>query len=310
MRRPPTLATVLLGVALAAVACGDGTAVPDSGPAPEPTDFPVVVEAANGSVTVTERPKSIISLSPTATESLFAIGAGDQVVAVDEYSTYPAAAPVTDLSGLTPNIEAIMAFEPDLVVVANDIDGIVDALTDLGTPVLLQPAAVELADVYAQIEQLGAVTGRIAEAVRLVTQMQAEVTEITDGLSGSVPGLTYYHELDSTLYTVTSSTFIGRIYATFGLQNIADAVDPDGSGYPQLSAEYVIETDPDIIFLTDCCGENLETVAARPGWSSMTAVDRGAVVVVEDDLASRWGPRVVSYLRSVAAAVNSVAVGA
>ena len=104
-----------------------------------------VIEAANGTVEITARPEAIVSLSPTATEMLFAIGAGDQVVAVDEFSYYPEEAPVTELSGFTPNLEAIGAYAPDLVVVANDLDGIVGALEAVGVPVLLLPAAAEFA---------------------------------------------------------------------------------------------------------------------------------------------------------------------
>ena len=117
--------------------------------------------------------------------------------------------------------------------------------------------------------------------------------------------LTYYHELDPTFFTVTSATFIGQVYTLLGLDNIADPADADGYGYPQLSAEYIVEQDPDLIFLADtkCCGQTPETVAARPGWSELTAVTTGAIVPLDDDVASRWGPRVVDFLRTVATKV-------
>lgn len=311
--------TRLIAGALAALAMlGACSVSPTTSEAPavdEPTTeapdtaFPVTVVAANGEVTIDERPQAIVSLSPTATEMVFAVGAGDQVVAVDEYSYFPEEAPVTDLSGFTPNLEAISVFDPDLVVVSDDVGGIIGALGGLGIPVLHLPAAWTLDDVWAQIEELGAATGHLAEAVRLTGELQARVDEIL--ASGRPESLTYFHELDSSLFTATSVTFIGEVYSLLGLGNIADVADPDGSGYPQLSPEYVLEADPDVIFLADAAyGESAETVAARPGWADLTAVRTGAVFAVDADIASRWGPRIVDFLETVAedlASLESVA---
>ncbi len=325
MRRKLTL-TLALAVVLAA--CGGGAEPPASTVPPEtsttsvstttttaPTTtttvddgFPVTVAAANGDVTVEERPVAVVSLSPTATEMLFAIGAGDQVVAVDDQSNYPEEAPTTDLSGFTPNVEAIAAFEPDLVVVSFDPGDLVSSLEALGIPVLLQPAAVSLDDVYAQIEQLGAATGNLAEAAALVAEMQSEIDRIVASVPDRDEPLTYYHELDPTFYSVTSSTFIGQVYSLLGLESIADPADTDGFGYPQLSVEYILDQDPDLIFLADtkCCGQSPETVAERPGWSELTAVRSGAVIPLDDDIASRWGPRIVEFLGVVAEAVATL----
>ncbi|MGH8913999.1 MAG: ABC transporter substrate-binding protein [Acidimicrobiia bacterium] len=267
--------------------------------------FPVTVGAANGEVTIEQRPERIVSLAPTATEVLFAIGAGDQVVAVDQFSYYPEEAPTTDLSGFEPNVEAVADFDPDLVVVSDDLNDIISALTAIGIPVIHQPAAAAIDDTYAQIEQLGAATGHIGEAAEVVASMQTEIEE----LSGSVPEmeepLTYYHELEGTFFTVTSATFVGEVYGIAGLENIADQAKGAEDLYLQLSAEYIIDADPDMIFLADtkCCGESAETVAARPGWDKLTAVTSGAVVPLDDDVASRWGPRVVDFLEAVVGAV-------
>lgn len=280
-------------------------------PATTTTDddgYPVTVAAANGDVTIEERPQAIISLSPTATEMLFALGAGDQVVAVDDQSNYPEQAPITDLSGFTPNVEAIAALEPDLVVISFDPGDLVASLEALGIPVLLQPAAASLDDTYAQIEQLGVATGHVGDAAELVARMQSDIDEIVASVTPLAAPLTYYHELDPTFFTVTSATFIGQVYALLGLENIADPADTDGYGYPQLSAEYIVDQDPDLVFLADtkCCGQSPETVAQRPGWSELTAVKTGAVVPLDDDVASRWGPRVVDFLRQVAGVVATV----
>ena len=262
-----------------------------------------VVEAANGAVEIPNRPTAIVSLSPTATEMLFAIGAAEQVVAVDEFSYYPDEAPVTDLSGFTPNLEAIGAYAPDLVIVANDLDGIVGALDAVGVPVLLLPAAAEFSDVYDQMRTLGVATGNAEAASEAASTLEADIQAAIDAAGTRAGGLTVYHELDPTLYSITSTTFIGLVYESFGLENIADPADVDGFGYPQLSAEYVIEADPDLIFVTDCCGDTSETVADRPGWNNVSAVTNGAVTVVDDDVSSRWGPRLVQFFQAVSDAI-------
>ena len=274
--------------------------------------YPVEVTDGLGAVTIESRPEAIVSLSPTATEIIFAIGAGDQVLAVDSLSNYPEDAPMDpDLSAWSPSVEAIIGMEPDLVVITSDPGDLVAGLNAAGIPVVTQFAVTDLDGVYAQIEQLGVVTDHVSEAAILVSRMQSDVDE----LIGSVPVYpippTYYHELDDTLYSVTSQTFIGQIYSLLGLENVADPAD-DGSayGYPQLSAEYLVEADPDFIFLADtkCCSVTAASVAERDGWGDLSAVLNGRVIELDDDIASRWGPRVVEYLRVVADAMAGAEV--
>jgi iron complex transport system substrate-binding protein len=308
MRR--AILAAVVGLTLAACGgTGGGDTPPETAPPVETTTvvatYPVTVAATNGDVTITERPGRIVSLSPALTEIVFAVGAGDQVRAVDELSTFPAEAPVTDLSGFTPNVEAIVAQEPDLVILSDDIDGVVGTLEGLDIPVLHLAAAPGLDEVYAQIEAVGAATGHPGEAAALVDDMKTEIKAVVDPTVGS--GLTYYHELDPTaLYSVTSQTFIGQLYGLFGLENVADAADPNGEsgGYPQLSEEYIVESDPDFIFVTDCCGDTAQSVAERPGWEDMTAVRSNSIVVFDDDISSRWGPRVVEFVRGIARAIE------
>ena len=258
------------------------------------------------------RPERIVSIDPSGTEIIYAIGAGDRVVAVDDYSYFPEGTPVTDLSGWQPNLEAILAFEPDLVVMGSNSD-IEAGLEAAGVAVALSNAPMSFDDVYNQIEAIGAATGNIGEAAELVLQMQTEIGELTaNAPDGS--GLSYFHELDNTLYSVTSSTFIGAVYALFGLENVADPADADGAafGYPQLSDEYLVDADPDIIFLADtiCCGQSAETVAERAGWDQLSAVQNGTVIELNDDIVSRWGPRLVDFIESIALAIDSAAVPA
>lgn len=280
------------------------TAAPAATEVP-PTEAPATTEAEPSG------PERIVSISPTATEMLFAIGAGDLVVAVDGSSDYPEQAPVTDLDGFNPNVEAIAVYEPDLVVMSYDPGDVVAGLTALGVESLVQSAAFSLDDVYAQIGELGAAVGRPDEAETLVAEMQTAIGDLVAGAAADGAGLTYYHELDSTYYSVTAATFLGGIYSLFGLENIADAADADGAafGYPQLSDEYIIDADPDLIFLADtvCCGQNTSTVAARPGWDGLSAVANGDVVELNDDVASRWGPRLVDLVAAIAAALDGAA---
>ena len=250
----------------------------------------------------------IVSISPTGTEMLFAIGAGDRVVAVDQFSYYPAEAPVTDLDGWNPNIEAIASYEPDLVVMQTNGD-LMASLEPLGIEVWAHDAPFAFDDVYVQIEQLGAVTGRADEAAALAASMRAEIAELI-AAAPDASSLSYYHELDNTFYTVTGGTFIGQVYGLFGLTNVADPADADGSawGYPQLSDEYLVDADPDVIFLADtlCCGQSAQTVAARPGWDQISAVQAGRVVELDDDIASRWGPRLVDFIAAISDVLVSI----
>lgn len=304
MRRICALACVPL---LLLSGCGGGSSDSPARPAAgQASEFPVTIRAAGGNVVVEERPEAIVSLSPTSTEMLFAIGAGDQVVAVDDQSDYPPEAPTTDLSAYEPNVEAIATYEPDLVVASDE--ALTRSLRDLKIPLLVHPAAADLEDTYAQIEQLGAATGNADEAAAEIERIRSRVGEIAATVPDTGEGRTYYHELDDTYYTVTSDTFIGQVYALAGLRNIADEADKAGTGYPQLSAEYIIEANPDFIFLADseCCGQTPERVARRPGWDEIAAVRRGAVFDVGDDVSSRWGPRVVDFLETVVEALKSV----
>jgi iron complex transport system substrate-binding protein len=266
------------------------------------SDFPVVIHAANGDVTIKARPTRLVSLSPTATEDLFAVGAGQQVIAVDDQSDYPKQAPKTTLSGYQPNAEAIASYNPDLVVVSND-GGIVGALQKLGITVLLEPAADNIAQAYDEIRQLGLATAHGDTAAAVVHSMQRRLTALIRSVPRKSRHLKVFHELSPDYYSATSATFIGRLYRLFGFRNIADGADPTHTGYPKLSGEYILASNPDIVVLSDtvCCGQSLKTVAARPGWNRLSAVKNKRVVGVNDDIASRWGPRIVQFASVVAA---------
>ena len=265
------------------------------------TQFPATIVASNGKVTVSKRPTRIVSLSPTATETLFAIGAGSQVVAVDDQSDYPKRVPKTSLSGFTPNVEAVARYRPDLVIVSYDSKGLLSALAQLKITAIHQDAAKTLKGAYQQMRQLGRVTGHEAEATRLVAGIKTRIARIVTSIKDKAQRLSVYHELTPDLYSATSKTFVGQVYAALGLRNIADAADSAGFGYPQLSAEYVVAESPDLIVLADsvCCGQTPATVAQRPGWSRVNAVRTGSIVRIHDAIASRSGPRLFDVFREM-----------
>jgi len=271
-----------------------------------PASFPVTIVTASGKVTISRKPRRIVSLSPTATESLFAIGADSQVVAVDDQSDYPKTAPRTTLSGYTPNVEAIAAYRPDLVIASYDPQGLVSALNKLGIPVIVHDAAKSFTGAYQQIRQLGRVTGRADAATRVARSMKAKISRIVKTSRVRRRDLSVYHELTPDFYSASSKSFVGKVYETLGLRNIADAADTGGTGYPQLAAEYIVSSSPDVIVLADsvCCGQKPSTVAARPGWDRISAVRTGSIVRIDDSIASRWGPRLVNFFRAISSALQ------
>lgn len=268
---------------------------------------------AASSPTTSTQPHRIVSLDPSSTEILFAIGAGHQVVAVDKDSDYPADVPKSSLDATKPNVEAIATYHPDLVITGYDTNGLVNGLRKIGVRVLLEPAPSTVDDAYSVWTGIGRATGHLAAAQRLVTSTKHQISSIVAAAPHPATPLRYYYELDQTYYTATSHTFIGALLGRFGMTNVADPADTKASGgYPQLSAERVLAADPDLVLLADsqCCGQNATTVAARPGWGSLAAVRDGGVVALNDDIASRWGRRIVDLMRTVSSAIGKVAVHA
>src|SRR5260221_13682994 len=277
---PRALALLTLAVAIAALAagCGNGDA----------TSFSISAQT----------PRRIVSLSPTATEDLFAIGAGDLVVAVDDQSSFPPQAPRTDLSGFQPNVEAIVSHRPDLGVMAGEgTRAAARGLQELGVRALAQPAARTLSQDYSQIRQLGGITTHSTAAERVVARMRARIARALRAAPLG-RGLSFYHDLGPDYFSADSNTFIGRIYALFGLANVADAAaGAAGTGYPQLSAEHILAADPDLIVLADagCCGQGAATVRHRPGWAGVAAGRRRRGAGVDEDGALPWGPRIPPF---------------
>lgn len=297
MSRKLMPALMALALALALAACGGGDGEPAAAPTTKSTE------------TASPGPERIVSMTPTGTETLFAIGAGDAVVAVDDNSNFPEDVPTTDLSSFEPNVEGIATYDPDLVLLSGDNEATAAALEKLGIEVLLLKAPTDLEGAYDQMLEIGEATGHDDEAAELVADVKADLQETVEAVGGGASGLTYYYELDPTYYSVTSVTFIGQLLSLLGLENIADGAQAEASDYPQLSAEYILQQDPDLILLADtkCCEQDADALAARDGWQTLKAVQGKGVVELDDDIASRWGPRITDLLADVAEAAQRVA---
>lgn len=268
--------------------------------------FPVTVTDGSGRPVVVEsQPNRIAALSSVHVEMLFAIGAGPQVVAGDLFTNYPPeAAGLVQLDSFNLSIESVIELDPDLVVLSFDPGEAVAGLTAVGIPTLLLGTAADLRGTYEQLRVLGAASGHREAAEAVVDEMVVGIAEVVATVGSAGDGLTFYHETDPfDYYTPSSQSFIGRLYSLLGMQNIADAApDEFGSGFPQLSPEFILEADPQLVFLASF-GEDATTLANRAGWDTLTAVRQGAVYELDPDVASRWGPRVVELLGAIGRAV-------
>lgn len=312
MRR--AVSAIVPAVCLALVsACGGSGSSPSVETTPGASSaFPVTVHAANGSVTVSTRPTAIVSLSPTATEMLYAMDAGSQVKAVDKYSNYPPGTPRTGMSALQVNVESLIGLRPDLVIVPDPNDKLAAKLETASIPLLVMPAAAKVDDVYTEIAALGQATGHVDQATTEAAGIRTSLQRIAASVPKQSPAPRYFYELSPDFYSVTSDTFVGQVLGLVGLHSIADSAKgaAKSGGYPQLSSEFIVKANPDYVFLADtiCCGQTAAKVAKRPGWSQLTAVHDHHVVPLSDDIASRWGPRIVVLLKTVADALQAPAM--
>lgn len=306
MRRSVIL-SLALTVGLLAACSGKATQHSPGPAASAPAGFPVIVHSGDGDVRIPSRPTRILSLSASATQMLYAIGAGSQVVGVDKYSAWPPNAPRTSFTGDESSAESYLPLHPNLVILASNTGQLVAQLQKLNIPTLLLPPAVTIADAEAQITELAQAAGQAPGAVSTNATINRDLSRAVDSAKGHGKSRTYYVELDQTYYSATSKTFIGALMAAFGMQDIADKASKASSGYPQLSAEYVLTANPDYVFLADtvCCGQTAKTFAARPGFATLRAVQLHHVIGVNDSVASEWGPHSIeSFLTLIAAVLN------
>jgi iron complex transport system substrate-binding protein len=276
-----------------------------------PTAAPAGIILTDGlgrEVSLAAPAQKVVSLAPSNTEILFAIGAGAQTVGRDMFSDYPEAAKaLPDIGGSMGeyNLEAIAALQPDLVLAAEiNTPEQVKALEGLGLTVyyLANPKTIE--EMYANLAIVAKLTGHEAEAAALVESLQARVAAMDEKIKGAAATPVVFYEVDASEpakpWTAGPGSFIDQLIARAGGQNLtaaANITDP----YPQVSVEVLLSVNPDLILLGDSMwGVTVESVAQRPGWESLRAVSEGKVFPFDDNLVSRPGPRLVDGLEALA----------
>jgi iron complex transport system substrate-binding protein len=268
-----------------------------------------VVDSLGRSVLLRETPRRIVSLAPSVTEILFAVGAGPQVVGDTRFCNYPSEAKglpkIGGYTAKTINIEAVVDLTPDLVIAGTASQKpVVEALEKLNIPVLvLAPGSFEA--VYTGIKQIGAVTNHAQEAEAMVVQMRTRVDAVTAKVA-TVPAdrrpSVFWEVFDAPLTTAGPNTFIGQMIQLAGATNIFGDARED---YPQVSAELVVERNPDIILgpTTQSTTLTPDLVAQRPGWAKITALRNGRIYLLDNDMTTRAGPRLVDALEALAKAL-------
>lgn len=273
---------------------------PPATPPPGASPFPLTVtDDAGREVTIEAEPRRIVSLAASNTEILFAVGAGEKVVGVDQYSDFPPAAREKPTVGgySRPDLEKIVALEPDLILGTGiHVKATLPELERRGlTSVIVDPRDVK--GVMEKIRLVGKATGRRKEAEALADALLARVESVAARLQEAEPVRTFY-ELSPSLHTAGPGSFVDDLIRLAGGANVAAGA---GKEWPQMNQEALFLADPEVILLADHgAGETPEQVAARPGWSRITAVKTGRVVAIEPNLVNRPGPRVVEGLELVA----------
>lgn len=327
MRRHRRLLPLLaLALALVAAGCGSTAAPPASAPtaapptaaAPQPTAAPepgpaarTITDAAGRSVTVAGEPQGIVTLAPSATEILFALDLGDRLLAVDDFSDYPPEAKaLPKIGGMngTYNFEQIVALKPDLVLASGiTAPEAIAKLEELNlTVVVVGTADTTFESVQNDIELIGEITGRADQAEALTAAMRQKIEALRLIVAKAESRPRVYWELDSTdpskPYTVGPGNFVHELIVEAGGTNIfADASSP----FPQVSAEQIVAANPEVIVLASAAyGTTIESVARRPGWQAIVAVEQGRIEPIDDNLVSRPGPRIVDGLEAAARIIH------
>ncbi|MDA0271306.1 MAG: ABC transporter substrate-binding protein [Chloroflexi bacterium] len=311
------LAAALASAALLLGACGSDEAAPAATPAataaataapdvtatPAPPAFPVTITDSSGTeITIEAAPLRIVSHSPALTEILFAIGAGPQVVAVDNFSNYPPEVlAMQHVRYSSPEPEQAVALDADIIFFSGRQRGSVEAFRALDLPIFLNEEPTTLAGVLESITLIGRITGHQEEAAALVAEMQTRIDAVTAKVADVTEGPLVFWEITDGLYTVGPESFIGSMLTLLKARNVAaDAT----TAFPQLTAEAIVERDPNVIFFADAdAGVTVAAIGERPGWGDIAAVRDARVFEVHPDVASRPGPRIVEALEMVAQAL-------
>ena len=240
----------------------------------------------------------VISLSTTHTEVIQTLGGQDTLVAIDAFSEVDF--PVERIDAYTVTAEELAPLNPDVVILAFDFNGIVEGLENQELNYVLLPPAKNFEDVYSQIETIGALVNKESEAFSTTRDMKIEINRILD--NANFGNTSVYHEIGYSygIYSVNSDSLIGQIYNSLGVINIANNTeDPFGSGYPALTEEQVIESDPEYIVIghSDYLNKDLST---RMGWKDINAIENSNVYFLDENLANNWGTTTVELVEQIA----------
>ncbi|MEX2375465.1 MAG: ABC transporter substrate-binding protein [Dehalococcoidia bacterium] len=314
LRRPWTWLSVLM-FAFALVACTDEAETPapsvaspapteasaeTSTPEPTPDPTPISIVDSSGFTFVLDSPaQRVISHSPAATEILFAIGAGSQVVARDNFSNYPAeVSTLPEVAYSSPEPEQDLAHDPDLVILSGRQRASVEQFRGLDIPIFFLEEPTDLAGVMGNIRIIATLTGHEAAAEELIAALEARLSAVSERLEAVTEGPRVFYELTDNLHTVSPASFIGSALSLLKVRNIAAGAE---GAFPQLSSEAVVDADPEVILMADASFVPVESVPGRPGWSGITAVVDGRIYPVDGDIMSRPGPRIVDGIEELAA---------
>jgi iron complex transport system substrate-binding protein len=295
----------------APAATGPDASTAASGPTgaglPDPS-FPVtIVDDDGASVTIESEPRRIATFAPSATEIVFALGLGARLVGVSgPFDDYPSEASEIEQVGgagdfgVDPNVEQLVALEPDLFLTIKGGDQWKGRLRELGVPVVTLDAT-DLDDLLGDIEVAGRITGATAEAEALVDELRRQADEVETALSGVAPVSCFYETFYPPLYTVGPGTFIYDLLVRAGCDPVTSS---SGQQYPEWSVEDLVDDGPEVYLVSSESGATPRAVARRAGFEAIAAVAAGRVVAIESDLAERPGPRIVQGLRLIAEALH------
>ncbi len=295
---------LILFVLIAAVGCSELNEVVEQEELLETNGAVVVSDQMGRKVIVEDVPQRIISLSPSNTEVVFALGLDDRVVGVTEYCNYPPEALEKDQVGgfSTPSIERIVELEPELILASTIHEEEVIRLEELGLPVLVVESST-LIDLYTSISLVAEVTGIVDDGEALIDSMRKRINAVESIVAGIDPEdkvRVYYEVYSDPLMSAGKGAFINEIISLAGGVNIFADINEN---YPTISAEVVAERQPDIILFPDYHGTAdfvIDGMTARPGWESIPAVRENRVYAISDDTFARPGPRVVEAVEEAA----------
>ncbi|WP_391119885.1 ABC transporter substrate-binding protein [Psychrobacillus sp. L3] len=274
----------------------------------EKAEFPLTItDAVGNDITLEKAPKTIVSMMPSNTEILFALGLNDEIVGVNDYDDYPAEALEKEkIGGMEFNVEKIISMNPDIVFAHESMLGMGEAglqqLRDAGVKVFVVKNAADFNETYTTIEEIGRATGKLTEAQKIVDDMKAKVADVTAKVAKVEKKKTVFIETSDVpeIYTPGKGTFMQEILNMLNAENIA----ADQEGWFKIESEEIVSRNPDVILVMYSYVDGIvESVKSRPGFDTINAVKNNEVVQVDENITSRTGPRLADGLEEVAKAI-------